>query len=71
MNQRRSITVTSDGVQNRFAGDWHLHTLLVTGTYFISVSDPSVPSGRSVAWQERVEHGRRAGVEIVIEESDS
>ena len=43
MNQRRSITVTSDGVQNKLTADWQLHTLSVTGTYFISVSDLSGP----------------------------
>ena len=50
----RSMTVrTSDGIVRIFEGDPQLHELF-TGTYFVSVPDPTSPSGRSVAWQQRI-----------------
>ena len=70
MSQTRSITVRSDGFVQKFEGDPQLHTLSITGTYFITMRDPSDPAGRVVVWQQRVENGIAEGVDIKIEGFD-
>jgi hypothetical protein len=63
----RSITVKSGGQVRTFTGEPELQMLFITGTYFISLPDNSVPSGRKVVWQQRVENGVAEGVEITGE----
>ncbi|OBG00698.1 hypothetical protein A5773_04210 [Mycobacterium sp. 852014-52450_SCH5900713] len=67
--ERKSITVKSGGMVQTFTGDPQLH-LLSIGVYFISIHDPSAPSGRRTAWQQRVENGRAEGFEITMEGFD-
>jgi len=71
MAQQRNITVkTARGVES-FTGGAQLQTANVGDDfYFVSMPDPSSPSGRKVVWQQRIENSWREGVEITIEESD-
>jgi hypothetical protein len=62
---RRKITVKTKHHAYTFEGDPQLH-MLFTGTYFVSMPDPSSPSGRTVAWQQRIDDGYAEGVEITI-----
>ena len=61
------ITVRTEHVSHTFTGRPELHVLNATGTYFVTMSDKSHPSGREVVWQQRVENGRVEGVEITVE----
>jgi hypothetical protein len=70
MSQRRSITVRTDGFVQKFEGDPQLHTISFTGTYFITLSDPSDRSKRIVVWQQRVQNGIAEAVDITIEGFD-
>jgi hypothetical protein len=66
---QRSITVKSGGMVQTFTGDPQLHVLSI-GIYFISIHDPTAPSGRRTAWQQRVENGRAEGFKITMEGFD-
>jgi hypothetical protein len=64
-----SIKVKGRGYENRYDGDPRLHQLF-TGTYYISIPDPTSPSGRSVIWQQGIYDGRTEAVEITTEGFD-
>jgi hypothetical protein len=70
MSQGRSITVRTNGFVQKFEGDPQIHTLAVTGTHFITLSDPADRSNRIVVWQQRVENGYAEAVEITFEGFD-
>jgi hypothetical protein len=70
MAQRR-ITVRSGGWSSTFEGDPQLHTIEGIGIHYITLSDPSEPSGRRVVWQQRVENGVAEGFEITAEGFES
>ncbi|BAX94248.1 hypothetical protein [Mycobacterium shigaense] len=67
---RRRITVKVRGEVKTFTGDPQLHQIPAADTFFVTMPDPSAPSGRRVAWQQRVENGIAEAVEITREDLD-
>ena len=52
-----TITVKFSGLVQTFTGEPQLRRPNITDTYFVSMPDPTSPSGRSVVWQQRVANG--------------
>jgi hypothetical protein len=63
----RSITIKTQGFERTFEGDPQLHRMFMGAySYFASVPDPSSPSGRRTAWQQRIENERTEAVQITV-----